>query len=185
MTRTGTKRVLSFAGFFRSLRSNFQLRVAEDFDEGLGRFKSCSYNLREFRGPTMVLVTPGRSRAHLKPARVRVADAGVARRILTEHGDLTEDFEFRHGNFGRSRPASARSGLGPEQRTASTKLATCLNVQAVDPQGLVRRRHIGTRLRKVQSVEDELLDAAAAQARGLLQEARVCTTLKIGPLLAR
>lgn len=35
----------------------------------------------------------------LKPARVRVADAGVARRILTEHGDLTEDFEFRHGNM--------------------------------------------------------------------------------------
>lgn len=44
---------------------------------------------------------------------------------------------------------------------------TFYQATAVDPQGLVRRRHIGTRLRKVQSVEDELLDAAAAQARGL------------------
>ncbi|WP_043534242.1 HelD family protein [Actinomyces polynesiensis] len=38
---------------------------------------------------------------------------------------------------------------------------------AVDPQGVVRRRHIATRLRRVTGVEDELLDAAHAGSNGM------------------
>lgn len=38
---------------------------------------------------------------------------------------------------------------------------------AVQPCGVVRRRHIGTHLRKVQSIEDEVLDSEGAQDLGL------------------
>lgn len=38
---------------------------------------------------------------------------------------------------------------------------------AVDPKGLVRRRHISTHLRKVRSLEDELLNADLAKQKGL------------------
>lgn len=38
---------------------------------------------------------------------------------------------------------------------------------AVDPRGLVRRRHLATHLRRVRSLEDEVLNAAAAHDKGL------------------
>lgn len=38
---------------------------------------------------------------------------------------------------------------------------------AVDPKGLVRRRHLATHLRKVRSLEDEVLNADAARDKGL------------------